>query len=143
MALYKNVHQIHLSDGKSVYMHSDDMPEGYAVVWISVKKLLEIWHESQSFGNRKAEWFNKKYANTERSFSNCHDAPVPVSEVGRFFNFEMDNFRFKFNDGATRVRWLINHGAQSIPAGCPEGRIASFRQIGLLMDPPDENAQSG
>lgn len=118
---------IELKTGKIVYMHGTE-DEYNSVVWISSKRLMEIWHPSQRDDHATTL---KKMPGAAACFAQCEEWPVLLANVS-IGEFDIGKRSLKFGDGITRTTWLIEHGVTSIPLLCSYACVDEFRMLAAM-----------
>ena len=118
---------IELHTGKIVYMYGDEN-EYFSLVWISSKRLMEIWHPSQRDDHLTTR---KKMPGAAACFAQSEEWPVPLANVS-IGEYDIGKRSLKFNDGITRISWLIENGVKCIPLLCSHDCVDEFRMLAAM-----------
>lgn len=105
------IFEIPLSNGQIVYMKKEEVTSDPAFE-VDAKKFKELW--IQMSGNIfvtaiKDDQEQTKYDSCEEKMANSQNNPIPFALLKN----EMKGETHGFDDGCTRTKWLINHGAKS------------------------------
>ena len=118
---------IDLKTERTVYMYGNEN-ESYSLVWISSKRLMEIWHPSQRDDYLRTR---QKMHGAAACFEQCEEWPVLLANVS-IGEFDIGKRSLKFNDGITRTSWLIEQGVKSIPLLCTHDSVDEFRMLAAM-----------
>lgn len=109
------IFEVLLADNRSVYLHGQSTADD-PIIWVSVKGFWKIWAPHQRDERKPDEWYIPKYTWAEKCFAQSSDWPVPVAQAGDPLKTN-GKWALTMRDGATRIQWLADHGAESFPLG--------------------------
>lgn len=124
--------EIELNDKNIVLMSDEYDHELYSLIFVDAKKFQSICPDLL---RRSAEkHYLDKYRHAGEGFANSHEYPVPLPDVGHYFDYVPGEWTVRFTDGTTRVQWLLDHGVKTIPILCSPSSAAAIKEVAGAKD---------
>ena len=122
------IYKIYIKSKNCVFMYGEDNIY-FSVLKICSNKLKSIWDPRQMNDRSNETWYVNKYNKTEECFLKSSLYPVPMPIIGGIHDYGTDSRIMRFNDGITRVHWLIDHEAHYFPLLCPKEFISELSSL--------------